>query len=283
MTANFSEIRELLHRQLNNHYNYQNILQMLVNEFVMIEKHEWLRLQKEHIKFEYIESLGQLYLESGIEQIDYRYESQSLKDVDNSIILNPQFTDLESSNQYAWRLQERLLQQIELIEELESICTECITSLLDQLYNSPWQSINGSQPSDQDLAANRKKIENKAMWRVMRTEIDLGYIPEDVSVQNLGYDIVSRTLNKRTDPRYIEVKGRADDSDDNLTLSYNEVNATVTNKEKFILAIVIVQDGKPLMPRYLRNRNHQFYTPDPMAKSITFNLNALLELSEEPS
>ena len=54
----------------------------------------------------------------------------------------------------------------------------------------------------------RKQVELLAMQAVMQAEKNMGFEPEDVSKENYGWDILSRTC-KNGDVRFIEVKGRA--------------------------------------------------------------------------
>jgi hypothetical protein len=116
------------------------------------------------------------------------------------------------------------------------------------------------------------------MHAVWGAEIALGNDPRDVSVHNVGYDIESRDAESGR-LRFIEVKGRRVGADI-VTLTYNELHRALNSPEQFILALVEVEDGAAYPPRYVRN--YPFSEPDPMAASVNFRLQHLLELSEEP-
>jgi superfamily II DNA or RNA helicase len=89
-----------------------------------------------------------------------------------------------------------------------------------------------------------------AMQKVMQAEAELGNHPRDVSGDNLGYDIES--LDPRTGRlRFIEVKGRRVGAD-TVTVTRNEILTGVNSPEQYILAIVEVDDGTALAPRYVR-------------------------------
>ena len=126
--------------------------------------------------------------------------------------------------------------------------------------------------------ADRKQVEDAAMAAVMAAETALGNIPEDVSAQKVGYDILS--LNPATKKqRFIEVKGRADGAD-TVTVTRNEIITALNKPDDFILAIVSVENGFAHEPRY---RWQPFVTePSFDTVSINFNLKELLEKATSP-
>lgn len=143
--------------------------------------------------------------------------------------------------------------------------------------NTP-KSPNGGTRTNSGGGPEKDVIEEIAMKAVMQEEKDLGNTPCDVSNRrNLGYDIESRTPERNL--RYIEVKGRSDDRG-TVGLTYNELHCAWKNPQQFILALVIV-DGNSIWPRYLRE--HRFHEPDPLSKSVNFDLQKLLELCQDPS
>jgi hypothetical protein len=86
-------------------------------------------------------------------------------------------------------------------------------------------------------ATARRRIEHLAMQAVMERELAMGHQPTDVSAQNLGYDIESRTPDGRL--RFIEVKGRAADAR-TVTVTRNEILTALNRPDQFILAVVLV-------------------------------------------
>ncbi len=96
----------------------------------------------------------------------------------------------------------------------------------------------------------RRRIELAAMDAVMEAENSLGNQPTDVSAQKVGYDILSY------DPdidhyRFIEVKGRID-SADTVMLTRQEIITSLHEPDKYILAIVQIEDGFAAQPRYIK-------------------------------
>ncbi len=139
---------------------------------------------------------------------------------------------------------------------------------------------------------DRRITEQIAMRAVMETEIRLGHDPRDVSSQNVGYDIESRD-GQTGRLRFIEVKGRRAGAE-TVTLTYNELYRALNSPEGFILALVEVDPAgahagaqglaptpAARLPRYVRN--YSFREPDPLASSVNFDLQELLNMSEEPN
>lgn len=96
---------------------------------------------------------------------------------------------------------------------------------------------------------DRQSIEYAAMNAVMEIERRMGYQPSDVSATKCGYDIESFIPeNMRSQPgdnilRFIEVKGRAKGAS-TVTVTRNELLVGLTDVERFILAIVEVDESK---------------------------------------
>lgn len=126
------------------------------------------------------------------------------------------------------------------------------------------------------FGANRSAIELAAMNAVMQREQAHGFIPRDVSKQNVGYDIESTIpLEKRGGGpclRFIEVKGRQKGST-TVTVSKNEILTALNKPDEFILAVVEV-DGDQTHTIYIRKPFTN--TPDWSAASINYQIDALL-------
>jgi superfamily II DNA or RNA helicase len=138
---------------------------------------------------------------------------------------------------------------------------------------------NGSAPTGfaEDPAA-RREIEMLAMEAVMAAERALGNAPTDVSAQKIGYDIASLAANGEH-LRFIEVKGRIDGAD-SIMVTRQEVITSLHEPDKFILAVVQVENGFAREPRYIRRPFSQ--EPEFGITAIQVNLSGLLARAEAP-
>ena len=130
-------------------------------------------------------------------------------------------------------------------------------------------------------SGDRKAVELAAMSAVMDIERSLGFIPKDVSAENVGYDIESvipeekRTCTESS-IRFIEVKGRTKGAD-TVAVTKNEILTALNKPRDYILAIVEV-DGDKTRTVYLRCPFSA--KPDFAATGITYNINELIGSSE---
>lgn len=125
----------------------------------------------------------------------------------------------------------------------------------------------------------RKIIETLAMNAVVEAEKALGNTPLDVAAQKIGYDIQSFDP-KSGHLRFIEVKGRVDGAD-TVMITRQEVITSLHEPDKFILAIVQIEDGKAREPRYVRGSLDTREPPFDQ-NAIQFNINRLLERAKAP-
>jgi superfamily II DNA or RNA helicase len=125
----------------------------------------------------------------------------------------------------------------------------------------------------------RRKIEIAAMDAVMAVERALGNAPTDVSAQKVGYDIASYDP-KADHLRFIEVKGRIDGAD-TVMITRQEVITSLHEPDKFILAVVQVENGFATAPRYVRGA---LDTREPPFEhnAIQFSIKSLLARAETP-
>lgn len=140
-------------------------------------------------------------------------------------------------------------------------------------------TLDGAAPtgfSEDPLA--RREIEILAMDAVMAAERALGNTPSDVSAQKIGYDIASLAANGEH-LRFIEVKGRIDGAD-SIMVTRQEVITSLHEPDKFILAVVQVENGFAREPRYVRKPFAQ--EPEFGITAIQVNLSGLLARSEAP-
>jgi len=132
-------------------------------------------------------------------------------------------------------------------------------------------------------AVARARVERVAMDAVMEAERALGHQVFDVGAEKCGWDVTARPP-RRSDgslplDRHIEVKGRAK-GQTTITVSRNEIIYGLNQQDKFILAIVIVDNESFEGPFYIQN---PFTTePEFAVSSINFDLNDLLSRSVPP-
>ena len=128
-------------------------------------------------------------------------------------------------------------------------------------------------------AEARRKIELCAMNAVLDIERRLGNFPSDVSAQKIGYDIASYlTASKHL--RFIEVKGRVLGAD-SVFITRQEIITSLHEPDKFILAIVEVEDGVARHPRYVRGALSD-HEPTFEQTGVMFDLAKLLSRAEAP-
>ncbi|MDA3947587.1 MAG: helicase-related protein, partial [Spirochaeta sp.] len=132
---------------------------------------------------------------------------------------------------------------------LRSVSIVVPTALLQM--NNNQESETGTPPPLSVDPVARKRIEEVAMEAVAATERDHGFEPHDVSRENRGYDIESRTPDGAL--RFIEVKGRAAGATE-ITVTHNEMKYGFNKPDNYYLAIVLVgEDDTVDGPHYVRN------------------------------
>lgn len=132
-------------------------------------------------------------------------------------------------------------------------------------------------------AEARSRIETIAMNAVMDVERSFGHTVKDVSAEKCGWDVTARPPvnpdGSLKPDRHIEVKGRAK-GQSTITVSRNEIIYALNQTDKFILAIVIVDEDGFEGPYYIRN---PFSTePDFGVASINYDLGDLLSRAVPP-
>lgn len=195
----------------------------------------------------------------------------------------------QNAQRRAEDLAERLQRRMSMLEQERFISSQpprvrggmvvVPRGLLDARH--PAKPMAGAAPSgfSEDPVA-RRAIEIAAMNAVIEAERALGNTPTDVSAQKIGYDIAS--YDPKIDHlRFIEVKGRIDGAD-TVMITRQEVITSLHEPEKFILAIVQVEDGSAREPRYVHGA---LDTREPPFghNAIQFNIKSLLERSGTPA
>ncbi|HVX16325.1 MAG TPA: helicase-related protein [Pirellulales bacterium] len=129
-----------------------------------------------------------------------------------------------------------------------------------------------------DFALSTEESERRAMLAVMETERRLGFVPRDVSDENLGYDVESAIPNSGL-LRFLEVKGRVRGAK-TVTITKNEILTGLNKPEQFILALAILDADREAVC-YVRVPFEK--EPDFNATSVNYDLAALLAMGQEPA
>lgn len=130
-------------------------------------------------------------------------------------------------------------------------------------------------------ADSRARVERVAMEAVIAAETALGHRIKDVSAEKCGWDITAYIDQSEGLPleRHIEVKGRAK-GQSTITVTRNEISYGLNQKEKFVLAIVVVDGAQHEGPYYIRQPFTQ--EPDWAEASKNLDLAALLARAISP-
>ena len=120
------------------------------------------------------------------------------------------------------------------------------------------------------------------MQAVMQSEESRGCHCVDVSAQKCGWDVTSYPPAEngvQHDARHLEVKGRAKGAP-SITVTRNEILYALNQADKFILAIVLVQENDQTEgPYHLQNPFTQ--EPDYGVASINYDLGELIARADK--
>lgn len=177
-------------------------------------------------------------------------------------------------------LQERLERRLDEIRKERQI-TPLLPVVLGGTLVVPIGLVNrimGKTSNESSHPVDTQASAARARDAVMAIERSLGFIPVDLELQKLGYDIESK------DPssghlRFIEVKGRVEGAD-TITVTKNEILFSLTNTEQFILAMVEFSASGGHRVRYLRKPFHK--EPDFLVTSVNYSFAKLLERAQDP-
>lgn len=216
-------------------------------------------------------------LTAEIQYWDYR--ASELKQKEAAGKVNAKLNSQKCSR-HADELQQRLKQRMDLLdkERMISAAPPLITGGALVIPGGLLASVNGNtiQETPVDWGYDeRKKIETAGMNAVMAIERSLGNTPRDVSKENVGYDVESRTPGGHL--RFIEVKGRVKGAS-TVTVSKNEILTGLNKPDSYILALVEV-DGTNTKTTYLKEPFHT--RPDFTMTSVNFDISDLIGNSKE--
>lgn len=137
------------------------------------------------------------------------------------------------------------------------------------------------QPQFSTDAAARARVERIAMQAVFDAEHALGHRTKDVSAEKCGWDItvyIDQPEGLALE-RHVEVKGRAV-GQDTITVTANEIRHGLNQKEKFVLAVVMVDGEQAQSLHYVPMPFTQ--EPDWAECSKNFDLGLLLQKATTP-
>lgn len=130
-------------------------------------------------------------------------------------------------------------------------------------------------------AEARARVERVAMQAVFDAEHALGHRTKDVSAEKCGWDITAYIDQAQglALERHIEVKGRAK-GQDTITVTSNEIRHGLNQKDKFVLAVVVVDGEVAESVHYIPMPFTQ--EPDWAEASKNLDLRMLLSRAFEP-
>ncbi len=187
----------------------------------------------------------------------------------------------ENAQRRADDLQQRLKRRMTLLAQ-EKILASQAPHVRGRMVAVPKRLLTAGTPTSGFCAdaQARQAIEQAAMQAVLSTERTLGNTPKDVSAKKCGYDIESYDP-KAKQWRFIEVKGRVSGAE-NVMITRQEIITSLHEPEKYILAVVLVEEGRAHEPRYIRGALDT-HEPSFEKAAIQFKLGCLLEKSREPA
>ena len=130
-------------------------------------------------------------------------------------------------------------------------------------------------------AEARARVERIAMQAVIQAEEALGHRTKDVSAEKCGWDItvyIEQAQGLALE-RHVEVKGRAV-GQDTITVTANEIRHGLNQKDKFVLAVVLVHGDRAQSLHYIRTPFSQ--EPDWAEASKNLDLARLLQNATSP-
>ncbi len=146
------------------------------------------------------------------------------------------------------------------------------------------RKVRGDEQTLPHISADpiaRSRIERIAMDAVRHVEESQGCHVVDVSADKCGWDLTSHPPaigQQQPDPRHIEVKGRVKGAA-TVTVTHNEILSAFNQGDKFVLAIVLVnEDDSYEGPLYIRRPFDR--EPGWGVSSINYNLSELLQKAE---
>jgi len=188
--------------------------------------------------------------------------------------------DLESRLERALRLIDQQMQLSPGMPLVESGAYVVPSILLERVTAEARGEVAPSRPTKEEI----DRVDRLAVEAVVAAESALGRRPRVMPHDNPGYDIESLVTTPEGMPTgelvFIEVKGKTVGVPE-VTVSATQIRQSLNAPERFILAIVPVEDGRALAPRYVRRPYRNAI--DPSVQSVNLKVADLLAISTEPS
>ncbi|MEI7988605.1 MAG: helicase-related protein [Chloroflexota bacterium] len=210
------------------------------------------------------------------------HRSQDLKAQEQSGKINARLNS-EMAQRRADELQARLQRRVAELEQERHLSPQppLVLGAALILPGGLLARLQGKPVAEPALFAKQKKaVEEAAMQAVMENERKLGFLPQDVHRENLGWDIESAVPNSGK-LRFIEVKGRIDGAE-TITVSKNEILAGLNKPDDFILAVIEVgfeaECAQALDLHYIKRPFQR--EPDFAATSVNYHWKTLMDLEK---
>lgn len=208
------------------------------------------RMRDAQIKEKYgLESLDRMLAESDQKLLEYQERESEGEDMQLAIQ-----NELRRYNRLEKR-REKLVDEI----ELEQNVTLTMPSVIGAAIVIPYSEVDTDSVDDDGVAMRRDdEVEAIAMDVAIENEHERGWVPEDVSAENLGFDVRSQFLDDGVpeDIRYIEVKGRAEAGE--IRLSSNEWKKARRFGDQYWLYIVTETKSEEPQLTEIQDPSRQF-------------------------
>ncbi len=224
--------------------------QIISDVLPFVERYRNELLAERKRQAEIKEKYGKASLEYLIRELDYELTRLYERKMEGEKVEHLITTKQEKLKEY-----ETALKNLENDIKLETSLTFSMPELLTVIYVKP--------SSDRTMASD-EEIEKIGMEIAMAYEKAQGRTPEDVSKENLGFDIRSR--GKEGEIRYIEVKARAGEGE--VALTPNEWFKARRFKEKYWLYIVTNAVENPVL--YIINNPAENLKPQEKIEVVRF-------------
>ncbi len=230
--------------------------ELLINHAIEKYKQELLqeRIKQSEIKRKY----GVKSLEHLIQDLDCDIHELMKKENEESII-RLHIENKEKQKKSYEEQKAKLEKEIEQEKQLSYTPPKFLTAIY-------------VQPTPSTESVSNEEIEKIGMQIAMQYEKEHGREPEDVSKENLGYDIRSVSKDNDKEVRYIEVKAKSQEG--HIELTPNEWLKAKRFKTQYWLYIVINAHTQPTL--YLINNPAETLTPEEKIEVVRF----LIPLSE---
>ncbi len=238
----------------------------IIKSFVIregLESYKKELLERRHRDAAIKRKYGIRSLESMILDSDAKISEYEIRRIKGENIPEPTIQNEMRKKEDLERKKQRLLKEIEA--EVHLYPTE--PRILGGVRVIPGKKIHEEMASDEE-------VERIGMDFVMEYERNNGRDPEDVHLENLGYDI--RSKDKKGNYRYIEVKARAREGA--VVLTPNEWLMAQRLREEFWLYIIINASTKPEL--YLIQNPAEHLQPDEEISIVRYIIKAWRDKSK---